>query len=95
MKKRGILVSFLALSAAIMVSFTAEMEKFITIRFSEPALNYHWNSINQVKAIVDQSALPHNQVVFIVKSLDSLQKGIQASAKIDSAQKDTTPQKKK
>jgi hypothetical protein len=40
--------------------------------------------MNQIKAIVDQSNLPHNQAVFVIKSIDSLQKSIQVNAKIDS-----------
>lgn len=77
MKKAIALFAVLAL-----VAFTSE--KFITVKFTEPQINHHWQSLNQIKQIVDQSNLPHNQVVFIVQSIDSLQKNIQLNAKLDS-----------
>ena len=65
-----------------LLSFT--VEKFITVKFTEEQINYHWQNLNAVKNVVNQSALPHNQVVFILQSVDSLQKDIQTSARIDS-----------
>jgi len=70
------------IAALVLVSFAAE--KFIVVKFKEDQINYHWQNLNAVKNIVNQSALPHNQVVFILQSVDSLQKDIQASAVIDS-----------
>lgn len=70
------------IAALVLVSFAAE--KFIIVKFKEDQINYHWQNLNAVKNIVNQSALPHNQVVFILQSVDSLQKDIQASAVIDS-----------
>jgi len=70
------------IAALVLVSFAAE--KFIVVKFKEEQINYHWQNLNAVKNIVNQSALPHNQVVFILQSVDSLQKDIQASAVIDS-----------
>jgi hypothetical protein len=66
----------------ILLSFVAD--KFITIKLTEAQINFHWNSLNQIKALIDKSELPHNQVVFITKSIDSLQHDIQLSARIDS-----------
>ncbi len=77
MKKAFLIVFLFAL-----VAFTAE--KFVIVKFTEPEIQYHWQSMNQIKAIVDQSNLPHNQAVFVIKSIDSLQKSIQLNAKIDS-----------
>jgi hypothetical protein len=68
-----------------LLAFTAD--KFITIKFTESQINYHWNSLNQIKSLIDKSELPHNQVVYITKSIDSLQHDIQLSAKIDSTSK--------
>jgi len=70
------------IAALVLVSFAAE--KFIVVKFKEEQINYHWQNLNTVKNLVNQSALPHNQVVFIIQSVDSLQKDIQASAVIDS-----------
>jgi uncharacterized protein YxeA len=70
------------IAALVLVSFAAE--KFIVVKFKEDQINYHWQNLNTVKQVVSQSDLPHRQVVFIVASIDSLQKDIQASAVIDS-----------
>lgn len=68
-----------------LLSFT--IEKYVTVKFTEEQINYHWQNLNAIKNVVNQSALPHNQVVFILQSVDSLQKDIQTSAKIDSTSK--------
>lgn len=72
------------LAVILLMSFVAE--KFIVVKMKEEQINYHWQSLNQVKALVSQSDLPHRQVVYIVTSIDSLQKDIQASATIDSTE---------
>jgi len=72
----------LLITTIILLSFAAD--KFITIKLSEAQINYHWNSLNQIKALIDKSELPHNQVVYITKSIDSLQHDIQLNAKMDS-----------
>lgn len=73
----------LAIIAVIgLLSFT--VQKFVTVKFTEEQINYHWQNLNAVKNVVNQSSLPHNQVVFILQSVDSLQKDIQLSAKLDS-----------
>ena len=71
------------LTALVLMSFVVA-EKFIVVKFKEEQMNYHWQSLNQVKALVSQSDLPHRQVVYIVTSIDSLQKDIQATAVLDS-----------
>jgi hypothetical protein len=71
-----------ALAAITLVSFT--VEKFVVIKFKEDQVNYHWQNLNAIKQVVNQSALPHNQAIFVIQSIDSLQKDIQSSATIDS-----------
>ena len=66
----------------LLFSFVAD--KFITIKLTEAQINFHWNSLNQIKALIDKSELPHNQVIFITKSIDSLQHDIQLNARLDS-----------
>lgn len=73
----------LILLAILLLSFVAE--KFVVIKFKEEQINYHWQNLNTIKQAVNQSAMPHNQVVFIIGSIDSLQKDIQANATLDSA----------
>lgn len=75
----------LIISAIALVSFAAE--KFVVIKFKEDQINYHWQNLNTIKQVVDKSSLPHNQVVFLVQSIDSLQKDIQSNVTIDSTSK--------
>jgi hypothetical protein len=77
MKKLSIIIA-----ALVLVSFAAE--KFIVVKFKEEQINYHWQNLQTIKQILSQSALPHNQVVFSIQAIDSLQKDIQANAVIDS-----------
>ena len=72
----------LLITTILLFSFVAD--KFISIKLTEAQINFHWNSLNQIKALIDKSELPHNQVIFITKSIDSLQHDIQLSARLDS-----------
>lgn len=74
--------ALLILSAILVLSFVAE--KSYTFKFTESQINYHWQQLNGIKQVVDQSSLPHNQVVYIVHTIDSLQKDLSANLKIDS-----------
>ena len=78
MKKLFALIAVLAL-----MSFAAE--RYIAVKFTEPQLNYHWKNLESVKKLVDESNLPHAQVKFILKSIDSLQNDIKKTARLDSA----------
>lgn len=55
-----------------LTAFTAD--KYYNLKFSEEALNKHFQNLNTIKAIVDKSNLPHQEVLFITSSIDSLQK---------------------
>lgn len=76
---------FIILGAITILSFATQ--KFIVVKFKEEQINYHWQNLNAVKQVVSQSDLPHRQVVFIVASIDSLQKDIQSTAILDSTLK--------
>ena len=80
------------LSALALMSFAAE--RFIAVKFTEPQLNYHWRNLENVKKIVDESNLPHAQVKFIIKSIDSLQNDFKKTARLDSAISSPAPKKK-
>ncbi len=77
------------LATLALMSFAAE--KYIAVRFTEPQLNYHWKNLENVKKLVDESNLPHAQVKYILKSIDSLQNDIKSKARLDSAS--TSPSK--
>ena len=70
--------------AAIILLASFVAEKFVVIKFKEEQVNYHWQNLNAIQQVVNQSTLPHNQVVFILQSVDSLKKDIQANVTIDS-----------
>lgn len=72
------------IAAASLALFSFAAEKFITMRIPEPTVNYHWNNLNNIKVIADQSNLPHAQVKFIIASIDSLQKDMARNARLDS-----------
>jgi len=55
-------------------SFT--VRKVLTLSFSEEALNSHFQRLNTIKAMVDKSNLPHQEVMYITNSIDSLQREI-------------------
>jgi len=78
MKKTVLAVAALVL----LMSFVAE--KFIVVKMKEEQINYHWQNLNTIKQVVNSSTMPHNQVVFILQSVDSLQKDIQNNAALDS-----------
>lgn len=75
-------VAILVFLSIIFMSFVAE--RFVVVRFKEEQINYHWQNLQAVKQILSQSALPHNQVVFSIQAIDSLQKNIQENATLDS-----------
>ena len=78
MKKTVLAVAALVL----LMSFVAE--KFIVVKMKEEQMNFHWQNLNTIKQVVNSSSMPHNQVVFILQSVDSLQKDIQNNAALDS-----------
>ena len=46
---------------------------------------YHWQNMEQIKSILDQSMLPHIQVKQIITAIDTLQRDLQIGLKIDSS----------
>lgn len=47
-------------------------QKALTVSASEKEWNYHFQNLNTIQQIVDNSDLPHQQVKFIHNSIDSL-----------------------
>ena len=73
----------LAVAAAILLtSFVAE--KFIVVKMKEEQMNYHWQNLGTVKQIINASQLPHQQALFCLQAIDSLQRDIQLNAALDS-----------
>ena len=66
------LILIIAILGISLVSFTNLPDTF-TFKFSESEINTHYQNLSTIKAIVDKSNLPHQEVMFIEKSIDSLQ----------------------
>ena len=64
-----------------LVAFSTE--KVYIFRFTEPQINFHWQNLEAIKQIMDQSALPHNHVKQAVNAIDSLQKDMRMVLTID------------
>jgi hypothetical protein len=80
------------LSLLVILALTAfTADKVYTLKFSEEALNKHFNNLSAIKAVVEKSNLPHQEVVFVLNSIDSLQKTILEQVK---AQSETVAPKK-
>ena len=80
MKKMFIPIVTLAL--IFLCAFTSE--KMYVFRFKETQINYHWQNLEAIKILMDQSNLPHIQVKQTVAAIDSLQKDMQRVMTIDS-----------
>ena len=87
MKTKSSLIKgiFVGIGITVLTAFAAE--KTFTIKFSESEINKHYQKLALIKQIVDNSNLAHQDVVFITKSIDSLQSEIltQVKAQIEPA----------
>jgi hypothetical protein len=81
--KKKILSAFLIVSCLSLLAFASE--KVYVFKFSEPQINYHWQNLEAIKVLMDQSAMPHNQVKQAVAAIDSLQKDMQRVLTIDTS----------
>lgn len=72
----------IAAGAVVFLSFT--YTKVVTVKFSEDQMNFHWQNLNNIKGVIDQSNLPHAQAKALIFAIDSLQNDINKSYKLDS-----------
>ena len=74
---------FIGMGVMAMTAFAAE--KTFTLKFSETDINKHYQKLSIIKQIVDNSNLAHQDVMFVSKSIDSLQTDIlnQVKAQIE------------
>ena len=59
-------------------------ERYFHFTLTEKQANFHWQNLEQVKLILDQSMLPHAQAKQILFAIDTLQKDLQIGLRIDS-----------
>ena len=72
----------IAAGVVALLSFT--VTKVVTVKFTEEQMNFHWQNLNNIKGIIDQSNLPHAQAKALIFAIDSLQTDINKSYKLDS-----------
>lgn len=72
--KKSTITALGAIAFITLASFSAE--KYFTLKFSEEALNKHFQNLSVIKQIAEKSNMAHQEVVFISASIDSLQKDI-------------------
>lgn len=60
------------------------VQRFYQFRMTETQANFHWQNLENLKLMLDNSTLPHTQVKMALLSIDSLQKDMQLGLTIDS-----------
>ena len=65
--------TILALVVIASLAFGYQYSKPLTVTATEEQWSFHFKNMAQIKDIVNQSNLPHQQVLFVLNSLDSLQ----------------------
>ena len=81
---------FIGMGVMALTAFAAE--KTFTLKFSETEINKHYQKLSVIRQIVDNSNLSHQEVVYVTKSIDSLQAEILTQVKAQLVQE--TPSKK-
>ena len=66
------LIAITIILSLTLVAFTTLPDTF-TFKFSEAEINAHYQNLSAIKQIIERSNLPHQEVVFVQKSIDSLQ----------------------
>ena len=82
-KKCKMKTIFFLLFVLTLLSFSTE--RFFVFKMTEKQANYHWQNMEQIKSILDQSMLPHVQVRQIITAIDTLQRDLQIGLKVDSS----------
>lgn len=81
--KKKLFLAFLVVSSLSLLAFASE--RMYVFKFSEPQINYHWQNLEAIKVLMDQSTMPHNQVKQAVAAIDSLQKDMKLVLTIDTS----------
>ena len=92
MRKNNNLVKGIYIGMGVMALTAFAAEKTFTLKFSETEINKHYQKLSVIRQIVDNSNLSHQEVVYVTKSIDSLQAEILTQVKAQLVQE--TPSKK-
>lgn len=60
------------------------VERYYQFKMTESQANFHWQNLEKLKLMLDNSNLPHSQVKLAMLSIDSLQRDMQLGLTIDS-----------
>jgi hypothetical protein len=74
----------LILGCGILLLMSFGVQRYYQFRMTESQANFHWQNLENLKLMLDNSNLPHSQVKMALLSLDSLQKDMQLGLSIDS-----------
>jgi hypothetical protein len=88
MSKKSFIIALSGIAFITLASFSAQ--KYFTLKFSEEALNKHFQNLSVIKQIAEKSNIAHQEVLFITSSVDSLQKDIVEQVK---SQQEPAPKK--
>lgn len=92
MRKNNNLVKGIFIGMGVMALTAFAAEKTFTLKFSETEINKHYQKLSVIRQIVDNSNLSHQEVVYVTKSIDSLQAEILTQVKAQLVQEN--PSKK-
>jgi hypothetical protein len=81
MKNSNNLVKGIFIGMGVMALTAFAAEKTFTLKFSETDINKHYQKLSVIRQIVDNSNLSHQEVVYVTKSIDSLQAEILTQVK--------------
>jgi hypothetical protein len=76
-------IKYVLVGICLFTAFAFSADKLYVFKFSETQINYHWQNLEAIKVMLDQSTLPHNQVKQTVAAIDSLQKDMRKVLTID------------
>ncbi len=60
------------------------VERYYQFKMTESQANFHWQNLENLKIMLDNSNQPHSQVKMALIAIDSLQKDMQLGLTIDS-----------
>lgn len=74
----------LLLCCFLLLLLSFGVQRYYQFRMTETQANFHWQNLENLKLMLDNSSLPHSQVKMALLSIDSLQKDMQLGLSIDS-----------
>ena len=81
MKSSNNLVKGIFIGMGVMALTALAAEKIFTLMFSETDINKHYQKLSVIRQIIDNSNLSHQDVVYVTKTIDSLQSDILTQVK--------------